>query len=224
MTQQQTMRVDRRAFFGRTGLQLGPIALAAIQGGLGSPGLGRVRAAGGPQGSVPQGIVHPPLEGLPHFAPTAKSIIYLHMNGGPSQIDLWDYKPALAEQFDKDLPDSIRKGQRITTMTSGQARLPVAPSKFAFKQHGESGRWVSELLARASNMFSPLFAIPIAQFKSARWVGVPRCWHCRVCLRGYTRSCGCFSKTLSLLCSNCRVCASRSAQKCAIATIKCRHN
>lgn len=159
MTQQQTMRVDRRAFFGRTGLQLGPIALAAIQGGLGSPGLGGVRAAGGPQGSVPQGIVHPPLEGLPHFAPTAKSIIYLHMNGGPSQIDLWDYKPALAEQFDKDLPDSIRKGQRITTMTSGQARLPVAPSKFAFKQHGESGRWVSELLPHTAEVVDELAVI-----------------------------------------------------------------
>ena len=74
--------------------------------------------------------------GLPHFAPKAKSLIYLHMNGAPSQLDLWDYKPNLQAQFDKDLPDSIRMGQRITTMTSGQARLPVAPSMFKFSQHG----------------------------------------------------------------------------------------
>jgi hypothetical protein len=83
---------------------------------------------------------------MPHFAPKAKSIIYLHMNGGPSQLDLFDYKPELKAQFDKDLPESVRKGQRITTMTSGQTRLPVAPSMFKFAQHGQCGRWVSELL------------------------------------------------------------------------------
>ena len=82
----------------------------------------------------------------PHFQPTAKHIIHIYLNGGPSQIDTWDYKPALGDYFDKDLPDSIRMGQRITTMTSGQKRLPVAPSKFKFSQHGECGRWVSELL------------------------------------------------------------------------------
>jgi len=102
------------------------------------------------------GRVHPPLEGLPHFPPKAKSIIYLHMNGGPSQIDLWDYKPELADQFDKDLPDSIRKGQRITTMTSGQARLPVAPSKFKFQQHGQCGRYVSELLPHTAQIVDEL--------------------------------------------------------------------
>jgi hypothetical protein len=90
--------------------------------------------------------MNPPLEGFPHFLPKAKSVIYLHMNGGPSQLDTWDYKPKLKEQFDKDLPDSIRLGQRITTMTSGQSRLPIAPSKFKFSQFGQSGRWVSELL------------------------------------------------------------------------------
>jgi hypothetical protein len=90
--------------------------------------------------------MHPPLPGLPHFAPRAKSIIYLHMNGGPAQLDLFDHKPGLKEFFDKDLPDSIRNNQRITTMTSGQARFPVAPSMFKFDQHGQCGRWVSELL------------------------------------------------------------------------------
>ncbi|MCZ2343776.1 MAG: DUF1501 domain-containing protein [Bacteroidales bacterium] len=86
------------------------------------------------------------LPGLPHFAPKAKRAIYLFMNGGPAQQDLWDYKPKMHDLFDKDLPDSIRKGQRLTTMTSGQARFPIAPSKYTFTQHGKAGTWVSELL------------------------------------------------------------------------------
>ena len=94
----------------------------------------------------PGAPIHPGLAELPHLLPRAKRLIYLHMNGAPSQLDLWDYKPGLRNHFDADLPDSIRKGQRITTMTSGQARLPVAPSKFEFAQHGQCGRWVSELL------------------------------------------------------------------------------
>ncbi len=61
-------------------------------------------------------------------------------------MDLWDYKPQLRSFFDKDLPDSVRQGQRITTMTSGQSRLPVAPSMFDFQRHGECGTWVSELM------------------------------------------------------------------------------
>ena len=68
------------------------------------------------------------------------------MNGGPSQMDLFDYKPKMGAMFDKDLPDSIRMGQRLTTMTSGQARFPIAPSKYKFAQHGQSGMWISELL------------------------------------------------------------------------------
>ncbi len=126
--------LSRRQFFGNTGLRLGGLALAALAG---------------PQknaGAAHAARVHPPLAGLPHFAAKAKSVIYLHTNGGPSQIDTWDYKPGLTDQFDKDLPDSIRLGQRITTMTSGQKRLPVAPSKYKFAQHGQCGRWVSELL------------------------------------------------------------------------------
>ena len=94
-------------------------------------------AAGGPDGHVPIG---------PHFAPKAKQVIYLHMVGGPAQMDLFDYKPTMQEWYDKDLPDSIRKGQRLTTMTSGQKRFPIAPSKFKFAQYGGSGMWVSELL------------------------------------------------------------------------------
>jgi hypothetical protein len=67
----------------------------------------------------------------------------MHMLGGPPQMDLLDYKPALADWYDKDLPDSIRRGQRLTTMSSGQTRFPIAPSIYKFSQHGQSGAWVS---------------------------------------------------------------------------------
>ncbi len=127
---------NRRQFFGHTGLRLGGLALAML--GSKAPVLGAAD-------STTAGRVHPPLPGFPHFKPKAKNLIYLHMNGGPSQLDTWDYKPGLAGQFDKDLPDSVRKGQRITTMTSGQARFPVAPSMFKFTQAGQCGRWISEL-------------------------------------------------------------------------------
>ncbi len=74
------------------------------------------------------------------------------MVGGPSQMDLYDYKPQMGEWYDKDLPDSIRMGQRLTTMTSGQKRFPIAPSKYKFAQHGQSGMWVSELLPHTAKM------------------------------------------------------------------------
>jgi hypothetical protein len=82
---------------------------------------------------------------LPHFAPKAKRAIYLFMAGAPSQMDTWDYKPQLAERFDHDLPESIRGGQKLTGMTASQARFPVAPSVFGFKQYGKAGHWVSDL-------------------------------------------------------------------------------
>jgi hypothetical protein len=88
----------------------------------------------------------------PHFPGKAKHVIYLHMVGGPSQMDLYDYKPQMQKWFDKDLPDSVRRGQRLTTMTSGQARFPIAPSKYKFAQHGKSGMWVSELLPWTARM------------------------------------------------------------------------
>ena len=79
----------------------------------------------------------------PHFPAKAKRVIYLHMVGGPSQMDLLDYKPKMGEWYDKELPDSIRQGQRLTTMTSGQARFPVAPSKYKFSQAGNCGMWMN---------------------------------------------------------------------------------
>lgn len=123
----------RRQFFGHSGLRIG--------------GLGLTYAMGKEAFAAPaKQEVHPPLPGLPHFAAKANAVIYLHMNGGPSQLDTWDYKPGLKKWFDKDIPPSVQGGQRLTGMTSKQARFPVAPSLFNFSQHGQCGRWVSELL------------------------------------------------------------------------------
>ena len=74
-------------------------------------------------------------------------------------MDLFDYKPKMNDHFDKDLPDSIRKGQRLTTMTSGQARFPVAPSKFKFPQHGKAGTWISELLPHTAKIVDELCVV-----------------------------------------------------------------
>ena len=132
--------MTRRHFFGRAGLGLGTAALSTLLAE-------NARAEATPTGgSNVSATLTGGLPGLPHFAPKAKRAIYLHMNGGPSQMDLFDYKPKMDAMYDKDLPDSIRKGQRLTTMTSGQARFPVAPSKYRFAQHGKSGMWISELL------------------------------------------------------------------------------
>ena len=96
------------------------------------------------------------LPGQLHHRPTARRVIYLCMSEGPSQLDLFDYKPGLRDRFDEDLPDSIRRGQRITTMTSTQKRFPVAPSKYAFARHGARGTWISELLPWTARMVDRL--------------------------------------------------------------------
>lgn len=124
----------RRQFFAHGARGLGAAALAT---------LGKAATTGQSGAGLP---------GLPHFAPKAKRAIYLHMVGAPPQIDLLDYKPGMQSWFDKDLPDSIRRGQRLTTMTSGQTRFPIAPSIFKFNQHGKSGAWVSELLPNLGKM------------------------------------------------------------------------
>jgi hypothetical protein len=112
---------------------------------LGAAALGTLLGAGLPQGA--QAAAHAANgPSVPHFLPKAKRVIYLHMVGGPSQLDLFDYKPKLGGMYDKDLPDSVRNGQRLTGMTSGQARFPVAPTKYNFIRHGQSGMWLSELL------------------------------------------------------------------------------
>src|SRR5688572_2796358 len=94
--------------------------------------------------------------GSPHFAPTAKRVIYLFQSGAPSQMDLFDYKPRLQEWAKQELPESIRMGQRLTGMTSTQTSFPVAPSVFQFRQHGNSGAWVSELMPHLAKVSDEL--------------------------------------------------------------------
>jgi len=96
------------------------------------------------------------LQGWPHFPVKAKRVIYLFQSGAPSQMDLFDPKPQMVAHFGKDLPESIRKGQRLTTMTSGQKNFPVAPSIFKFAQHGKSGAWLSELMPHLSTVADEL--------------------------------------------------------------------
>lgn len=132
---QQAEQLQRRQFFARGSSVIGTAALASLMGGFPQGAEARVAAGGG---HVPIG---------PHFQPKAKRVIYLHMVGGPSQMDLFDYKPVMQDWYDKDLPDSIRQGQRLTTMTSGQARFPIAPSKYKFSPAGQCGMWMNtELL------------------------------------------------------------------------------
>ncbi|MBM3965961.1 MAG: DUF1501 domain-containing protein [Planctomycetes bacterium] len=94
----------------------------------------------------------PPPSPFQHHAPKAKRIIYLFQSGAPSQMDLFDWKPALADRRGEDLPDSIRQGQRLTTMTSGQSKFPVAPTAFRFSQHGKGGMWFSEILPQMATL------------------------------------------------------------------------
>ena len=127
MNPDSALDCTRRHFFSRGATGIGVAALASLfqRSALATQALG----------------------GLPHFAPTAKRVIMLHQSGGPSQIDLFDYKPALQKRRGIELPDSVRMGQRITGMTSGQGTLPIAPSMFEFKQYGKSGRLGERVIA-----------------------------------------------------------------------------
>jgi hypothetical protein len=137
----------RRHFFGRASTGIGTAALASLL----NPSL-----FANPTATIPD---TGDLAGLPHFAPKAKRVIYLFMSGAPSQLDMWDYKPQMRDWFDKDLPESVRNGQRITTMTSGQKRFPIAPSMFNFERHGQCGTYVSELLPWTAKMVDDLAVI-----------------------------------------------------------------
>jgi hypothetical protein len=99
------------------------------------------------------------LAGLPHFPAKAKRVIWLTQAGAPSQLELFDHKPHLKERFNEDLPVSVRRGQRLTGMTSGQSRFPVAPSIFRFRQHGDSGIWLSELLPHTGRIADRLCVV-----------------------------------------------------------------
>ena len=98
----------------------------------------------------------PGLQGFPNFPAKAKRVIYLFQSGAPSQMDLFDPKPSMENVRGQDLPESIRKGQRLTTMTSGQKNFPVAPSIFKFARHGQSGQWMSDVLPHLSKQADEL--------------------------------------------------------------------
>src|SRR3989441_3189624 len=132
--QDEGLAMTRRHFFSRTSVGIGTAALASLL----NPKLFA--------GSVDIDPKTGGLAGLPHFAPKAKRVIFLHQSGGPSQMDLFDYKPQLQKLRGSELPDSVRRGQRITGMTSGQSSFPVASPIFKFSQHGKAGTWLSELL------------------------------------------------------------------------------
>ena len=132
---------NRRLFLKQSALGLGGIALSSL--------LGRDTARGAEN----------PFKGIldkPHFAPKAKRVIYLFMAGGPSQLDLFDHKPLLNEQNGKDLPESVRRGQRLTGMSGNQATLPLAGSIFKFAKHGKSGAAVSDLLPNLAKVADDL--------------------------------------------------------------------
>ncbi len=144
------LRETRRYFFSRCAAGFGAAALGSV--------LNAKLFAGEASDVAHQADTFGVLPRL-HRRPTAKRVIWLFMADAPSQMDLFDYKPTMTEYFDKDLPDSVRKGQRITTMTSGQARFPVAPTIFKFAQHGQSGAWLSELLPHTSTIVDDITII-----------------------------------------------------------------
>jgi hypothetical protein len=132
---ERALQITRRHFFGVNSTGVGLAALAGL--------LNRDARAEPLRGG---------LSGLPHFSPKAKRVIYLFQSGGPSQMELFDYKPRLQEFQGTDLPESIRAGQRLTGMSATQSSFPVVPSKFAFRRHGGSGAWVSELLPHTAGI------------------------------------------------------------------------
>ena len=136
---QLAVQATRRHFFGKAAHGLGSVALAHLLG------RGLSEAAETP----PPGAVS---SGLPHFAPRAKRVIWLFQSGGPSQLETFDPKPGLARLRGQELPESIRKGQRLTTMTASQSTFPLVESAFGFKQHGSSGAWISDLLPHTASI------------------------------------------------------------------------
>jgi hypothetical protein len=145
--EEHLLNISRRQFFGKMAQGIGAMALGSILNN-------NIYAA--PASPFERGFL-----GSPHFAPKAKRVIYLFQHGGPSQMDLFDFKPGLASQFDKDLPKSVRGDQRITGMTSGQSRLPVAPSIFQFQKYenNQDGLWVSELYPHTASVAKDLCVV-----------------------------------------------------------------
>ena len=140
--------ITRRHLFGLGAKGVGLAALSSL-----------LKKDGFAQNEVTRDAKTGGIVGLPHFAPKVKRVIYLHQSGGPSQIDTFDYKPSLEKLHGTELPDSVRNGQRITGMTSGQSSFPCVKSIFKFAQHGQSGTWVSELLPYTAKVVDDITVI-----------------------------------------------------------------
>ena len=145
------LHLTRRQLFGLGAKGIGAAALASL---FKQDGLSFVPGSASDRDPKTGGLA-----GLPHFAPKVKRVIFLHQSGGPSQFETFDYKPALEKLHGTELPDSIRRGQRITGMTSGQSAFPCVKSLFRFKQHGQSGTWVSELLPHTAKIVDDIAVI-----------------------------------------------------------------
>ncbi|QDV24282.1 DUF1501 domain-containing protein [Aureliella helgolandensis] len=146
------LELTRRHFFGRSSLGLGTAALASVF----APEILANEGTTAGNAIVSSGLSPRAHLKAFHHAPKAKRIVYLFMSGGPSQMELFDYKPQLNIDHGRELPDSIRQGQRLTGMSGNQASLPIAGSKFSFAQHGQSGAWVSELLPHTAKIADDL--------------------------------------------------------------------
>lgn len=147
--------LDRRNFLAKTAMGLGSVALGTLIGKtMFGKGLTELATA-----AAPDNLEQEVLRALPHFAPKAKRVVYLFMSGGPSQFETFDYKPKLVNMFGQPLPDSVRQGQRLTSMSSNQSILPVVPSLYKFNQHGHTQTWVSELLPHTARVVDDLCII-----------------------------------------------------------------
>jgi hypothetical protein len=146
------LQMNRRAFLSKSSLGIGVAALSSLLGGcqLFTPSDGGVLTADKSGAGI--------LDAL-HFAPKAKRVIYLFQSGGPSQLDLFDYKPLLNQRRGEDLPESIRKGQRLTGMTSGQDSFPLVGSLYNFSQYGSNGVWMSDLMPYTAKVVDELCII-----------------------------------------------------------------
>ncbi|MCX6932284.1 MAG: DUF1501 domain-containing protein, partial [Verrucomicrobia bacterium] len=149
---------SRRDFLTKTGLGLGTAALAQLLGRDAFAASSPVSPLSALNSQLSSGVTGA-LPGLPHFAPKAKRVICLFQSGGPSHLDLLDDKPVLRQRFNEDLPDSVRRGQRITGMVASQSRLAVQPSKWDFKPGGKSGTVISDLLPRIRDIADEICVI-----------------------------------------------------------------
>lgn len=147
--EERSYLLNRRAFLSKSSVGIGAAALSTLLGTSLISSCNKID---------PANAIAANSRALPqlHFAPKAKRVIYLFQSGGPSQLELFDYKPLLEKLRGQELPESIRQGQRLTGMTSGQSSFPLAHSLYKFDQHGQSGAWMSELLPYTSKVVDEL--------------------------------------------------------------------